>query len=134
MSWYFSAETPQQRGFDDGMAGRPRAGESEAYGDAYTRGMLAAGVNAGRWLLALSEGSRCPRCGVHYVGAVGGCGCEHSGEQALERGAFVISGPDVRTAAPTFMPAGELRTVIAMGVRILDMDGVDVSCQIQITQ
>lgn len=126
--------TPQEKGFGDGLAGRPMAGESPEYGEAFRRGQLAAAAETGRCMVAISDGCRCPACDAHFIGVVGVCGCERAGEQALVRGLYVLRGPNAMETGFRFMDAGELRAMIATGLPILDMDGADISCQIQLTQ
>lgn len=121
-------------GFVDGLAGRPMAGELPEYAVAHRIGRMTAGAAAGDFLLFVGEASQCPRCGSRFFGPTGSCGCDQPGPQALTRGAFVLYGPDAMDNGARFMTAGELGVLFATGLRLLDMDGADISCQIQPTQ
>ncbi len=122
------------RGLADGMGGAPLGSESPLYGEAYARGQLVRRVERGDVMLSMYEGSRCPRCDAHFVGFVGACGCEEPGDKALVRGAYVLRGPNAMATGFRFMTAGELRVLIATGIPLLDVDGADISCQIQLPQ
>ena len=117
--------------FADGRADLPMAGESAEYATGHRIGRMTAGAAARDFLLFMGEGSRCPRCDTHFYGMTGDCGCTVPGAQALVRGAYVMYGDDALEGAARFMSGGELGVLFATGLRLLDMDGDDVSCQIQ---